>query len=737
MGNTTKTKKIIPAIIIVVLFFAQISFPYQTFGAEKLNWNNPTKGGAPAFKFNAGNISSAMVSAIGCTNVVEKMVKTVGSVAANIAKTKAKRVAERAATKTLKATGVAAGATSTNPAGTMAGQSISDWLRETLSDVTAKKTTDPELKEQNAAAIARNECLNGVAVNLARKQLVEMTRTTMQWVNTGFNGDPLYVRNVNKLMNSIENEVLEAELKLFKDPKNVDKYPFGRDYVRSVINAKNTQNDFAKSMISDLSVFLNFRGKEVSPNNAGYIESYTKDFSMGGWSAWLGLTQRPQNNPLGSTLAMTNNLDEKVENEKKYVKSETEANGGMLSQKKCVAYGINKKKADEKGNEGWLEDELLYAQGLINEEDICTEWEVVTPGSLIKDKVSQHLNSPEVQTEMVKTVNDLLFGLFSSLITNFQEGGLSSLKPTASKSDFDYGLFGGYGSNISGDYIPSTYEEKESEGGWVNGEPPDLTKDLPFIISTQKEFIEQANIYVKKYSEKIPALGKLDYCIPGPNASWKENIIDAKDAYADYVGSIFSKKMSLSGDDNDYTTVNTALRDPYQRIIEKSDLFPIIEISPFFYIIRERLGKTFKESAVSARAELWATYVKNIDKEYTNKIDATYGPNSPMQTPLNIDENGTVLGENTSYLPMAQMGLSLTKNLKEEGEGLETLQKEYKEYVTEVNINLYRLEKMKKEINGLMKEATEAREKARKEAGLDPIGESCLLKEEVSYLGNE
>lgn len=750
MGNKSKTKKIIPAIIIVALFFTQISFPYETFGAEKLNWNNPTKGGGPNFKFNAANLSSSMVSVIGCTGLVNRLEKEVGSVVASIAKKRIDKMTTKAGLSGGKSAGLAAGATASSP-GSQAGISISNWIMKTLTETFPEKTTDSDAKDRDERTAARNECLNGVAINLARNQLVEMTRATMEWVNTGFGGDPLYVRNMNKLMNSIENEIITAEMKLFKNPND---YPFGRDYVKSVINAKNIKDDFASSMKTDLSVFLNL-GNENLLKNGGYIESYTKDFSLGGWIGWLGLTQRPQNNPLGSTLAMTNHLDEKVENEKKYIESEIEANDGMLSQKKCVKWIPDSGSFEtttivdgipvQKTIEGTTVETTTIVDGVPvtertvdkNNPENCIEWEVVTPGSIIKDKVSTHLNSPERQSELVKTVNDLLFGLFSSLITNFQQGGLSSLKPTASESTFNYEEFGGFGSNPGDDDIMSTNEERENWGGWVNGGSFDITKDLPDIIKTQKDFIEQANIYVKKYPERISALGELDYCIPGPNASWKENMIDVRDAYKDYLESIFAKFVSLPGSDNDYTTISSALRNNYEKMIQKSDLFPIIKISPFFSIIRERSGKTFKESGIKARADFWSTYVQSIEKEYIKKIDNTYGPDSPMQTPYNIDGNGNVLGENTNYLPMARIGLSLTKNLKEEGEEIETIKKEYKDYITEANVNLYRLEKIKKEIDALMKKGTKAREDARKEAGLDPIDESCLLKEEVSYLGNE
>ena len=71
--------------------------------------------------------------------------------------------------------------------------------------------------------------------------------------------------------------------------------------------------------------------------------------------------------------------------------------------------------------------QYVYGPNKISEFDKCVQFETVTPGSIIKDKVSTYINSPERQLELADDINKVLNTLFSTLISKLQNQGLSSL----------------------------------------------------------------------------------------------------------------------------------------------------------------------------------------------------------------------------------------------------------------------------------------------------------------------
>jgi hypothetical protein len=418
MRNQTIQREI-SGIIIGVLFSLAIINPTTTFAETNgLNWDNPNQ--KNPFQLDAKtliNPKNAM-ALVGCTGIID---------------------------------------TATDAAMKLATKVVSQLLKLEKTVPVADSAVSKELKKSNRITA----CYNGLAYSLARQQLVSMTRSTMNWVNTGFNGDPMYVRNITSLTRNIEREVVNRELELLKDPKNVRDYPYGRVFAESQIRSYQSIGNFDDSMKSDLTGYL---------SDGATIDSFSKNFSEGGWGGWLALTQKDQNNPIGYSIQKSQQIDNQQEKEVTATKAELERNGGMLDQKKCVAFGLSKTSAEKNMLKQFSEAEAAKAnqtmradlakanavcakdadteecitakdvadnsisifnnlgktnatgsnqvtnQGEENKE--CTKWETVTPGSLIKDKVGKYLNSPETQLELADSLNEVLYSIFGNLISN-------------------------------------------------------------------------------------------------------------------------------------------------------------------------------------------------------------------------------------------------------------------------------------------------------------------------------
>ncbi|HLP86912.1 MAG TPA: hypothetical protein VK153_03515 [Candidatus Paceibacterota bacterium] len=458
--------KIIGSVLIFTfaMFFVQAVSPSPLFAANELNWENPNKNGKNPYAFKPSNVlnSQLMMQVVGCTGVVDKVSTAITDFAAQQANefltSQLKSAAKVAICKVGKVLGITAVASI--PYG-----NLTDVTKEIPCNE-IQQTTDVKLIKEaketrtaEEAAKKREECFNGIAVTLARNQLTAMTRYTMNWVNTGFNGDPMYVRDITSFTNSLERNVLETGINKLTNTHMA--YPYGTAFSRTAINSykagsslRSGATNFLDSLTSDLANFItdpnsyysNSEELTVLEKSKRANDAFSDDFAVGGWDGWLALTQRDQNNPLGFAMQVSQYLGDQQTMQVQNTKDELLTNDGFLSQKRCVLWELYEAEgvpiyafAMDQSEIGKIET----SESRKSDFDKCKKYEVVTPGSLIKDKLSTYVNSPERQLELVDTINESLNALFSSLISKFQHEGLSSI---SSESYTDENM-GGNGTN--------------------------------------------------------------------------------------------------------------------------------------------------------------------------------------------------------------------------------------------------------------------------------------------------
>jgi hypothetical protein len=494
MKKEIKIKKTI--FILFFVFFFQILTSSQAVGAS-LNWENPNKNGNNPYKISTDAIlnSGTLMQAVGCTGLVDKVSEYANDFLKKQAEQLLKKIfkkekveeAKREGCKMVKKSSTfgTAGIWNTTYSTAFGLTMDCSELYNSTDEKTQQKIDD--LKKQTASTKSTEECFNGLAYTLAKNQLTSMTRETINWINTGFNGDPLYVQNITSLTNSIERNVLETGVQELANGA----FPFGRDFARSAINSYNTggigsnANKNLNNLTSDLSAFITDKDsygigtygpepKTALQREQDALNTFSNDFSSGGWDGYLALTQRDQNNPLGFTMTASQYLADRMDQQSNEVKDEALMGGGFLSQKKCVLwklYDEDKKPIKKDGKD-------VFSENKQTKNDACEKYNIVTPGSIIKDKLNTYINSPERQLELADTINEFLNGLFTNLISNFRQEGLAGL--SAEKFQYNDESMGlGYGSNnYNNTGLYSSEYSLDSDTGYNRYESFDLTRDL-------------------------------------------------------------------------------------------------------------------------------------------------------------------------------------------------------------------------------------------------------------------
>ncbi len=775
------SKIVLSTILVITLLFIQAVLPLQAsadnYTNSVLNYTSPnqsTNGSNPyAFKPSDVLNPQLLTQVIGCTGVTNLLSKAaaqgiqaaenavkneaiqlVGSEQAKAALKQSKAAAKAA---TLEATGIAAAATNAIAGATYLGtgegdyggpyneiinaqiqgsnvQQVNDSTTQQKVDDTKNKVVaaDNAAKKQATVDDFRINCIDGIAIQLAKNQLTAMTRDTMNWVTTGFGGSPYYPRDTDSFLNSLTNYAVQKEVNYFENQPNADAglYPWGKDYARSQVQSLRATTNPYDALKSDMSNYL----------HDGYtVQNFSTDFSAGGWNGWLGLTMHPQNNPLGFTEMASENLANTQARNANLTQQELLQNGGIFNQRKCVAWSKPDPSAKGKNN-GFTTTVTDPTQ---TAGSTCTQYETVSPGSVILSKINTYVNSPELQLSLVRTMNDALNALFSALIGKFENQGLSSLGTSValttgansqsfgSNELFDSNgnlipLAGGEnsGSGSDGSFditkdLGNTYIQPVNDGSWnASTNTPQLTPGVgtighyytvsasgstnlsgsgdywskgdkaffdgtswgngvpPYIISKkgvlqkQQDYTDMTKQYQSVVGNILPALGKLDYCIPGPNQNWENSAL--------------SKAQDIV--DNQTTPEGTVY---------------------------------------------WAGVEGDLMAEYNQRIDALYGPSSPMQTATL--PNGS---PNPNYLAMSSAGLSMTADIPNYIDTVAQAKKDSQAILTQTNSDIAKLNSIKDQVNTIIAAAQKRRATERAQNSLPAFKQACLDSEKVTYIVN-
>ncbi len=157
---------------------------------------------------------------------------------------------------------------------------------------------------------------------IAKKALAQLTQSTVNWINTGKFGNPLFIENPSEFFN----DITKSEIKNLVAATGYDelRYPFAKQYLIGVIRGyKRTQQRNAQYSLSR------------AIGNPTTLRGYRENFNMGGWAAFLVNTQIPQNNPLGYMIQADDELANQVVETKTGVDKLLQQGAGFLSPKVC------------------------------------------------------------------------------------------------------------------------------------------------------------------------------------------------------------------------------------------------------------------------------------------------------------------------------------------------------------------------------------------------------------------
>ncbi len=416
------------------------------------------------------------------------------------------------------------------------------------------------------------DVLKQVLMVIAKRALATMTKSTVNWINNGFHGAPLFVQNTDSFFKDITKfEVKDLISIVGYDPQ---RFPFGKQFALNTIDAYKRQlgynAEYSLSRVVNDPVLLN---------------NYRTEFNTGGWDGFLLNTQYPQNNPLGSQILLTNELSRRLNiNDPSTAPGKIQAtlnqSQGFLSPQKCVgpnadAYNatianqfqrptFNFKPlgeppavtytqnsdgeyiADQKSTDARsafianYNDQKAAAQKKWTETNVCQGGLVTTtPGSVAAGLITKALGVNQDQASLGAALGNSLSAIFDTLLNKFlgspqDPGGLSSLASSSNNpppDDFSYDgqTLGSPATNNNGNVDPFSGPDEEI----ILDKFKKAVDEGIINTLAEKQLLDNSdpNNYgiAQMLSLTWPEAQQLDICTPGPDLGWEDRLKDEMD----------------------------------------------------------------------------------------------------------------------------------------------------------------------------------------------------------------
>lgn len=409
-----------------------------------------------------------------------------------------------------------------------------NFVQNTLQQITG--ATDLSLKWKDVVQAV----LEKAAKVAAQQALKKITKSTVNWINSGYDGAPLYVQNPK----SFFGDIADQDMKVLIDKTKGDFYT-GRDVaVRIVTNGQKDKPTLENTLRKK---YPSFAGDGTNPNELS--QNFENDFSVGGLDGWLALTQNDANNTIGATFKTESKISRKINEDVAEAKDKLNQAGGFLGVRKCDdPEGYTKKDdltAPDSSDPGFYDNDLNFdnvayqkAMDEYNKQTNCENWVDTTPGSVVGSQITTALTSKTRQTELSQALGGSISQVFDALIGSLLDKGLSALSGGNSSGKTAQGSIASLDGTTIGD--PS----QSSGSNWYDS--PDTSIDIDSILLPYKDendktstvdnsktvsFItkKRADLYKQQVDtiQSLPTLLKdLDSCIPGPDKGWEQRLDD-------------------------------------------------------------------------------------------------------------------------------------------------------------------------------------------------------------------
>ena len=273
------------------------------------------------------------------------------------------------------------------------------------------------------AGLLTKETLDGIAWSIAKQMVSNMTKSMVNWINSGFQGSPAFITDLNGMLLDALDTTAGEYIKSLGGIGSFICSPFKLD-VQIALQIKYAQ---VRSGESSGATTPMCKLTDIQNN----IEGFLNGIGDHGWQDWISITSNPQNTPFGAYLDAEAKLHAKLVNEAGQQITIANWNQGFLSKKICES--VEGKPAAAGQN--------------------C---KITTPGQVIEQALTFQLSTGPQSLVQADEINEIIGALINQLTLQAMQGlnGLLGLGGNSNYTDY-----GNYGTGTSTSYIDAANDQ--------------------------------------------------------------------------------------------------------------------------------------------------------------------------------------------------------------------------------------------------------------------------------------
>lgn len=254
------------------------------------------------------------------------------------------------------------------------------------------------VKSGAAASFVTDCVLKPLAVQLAKAMLYNITVSTVNWINSGFQGNPGFVQDFRGLLTDTADQMIG-------------------EFIAKDLGAGFLCSPFSFQIkIALAQSYLPYKQRSACTFTqiAGNVGGFVEGNNSGGWDNWLQVTTVPQNNAYGSFVLAQDALSQKIFNAQAAKEKYLDWGRGFRDWEVCET----QEQAD-KNRGGGFDFDAPDADQTYRPAPVC---EKRTPGAVVQDRLSATLNIDLQQLAVADNINAIMDALANQVTKQIVTG---------------------------------------------------------------------------------------------------------------------------------------------------------------------------------------------------------------------------------------------------------------------------------------------------------------------------
>ncbi len=245
------------------------------------------------------------------------------------------------------------------------------------------------------------QVLNGVAWAVAKQAIRTMTRSVVNWINSGFEGSPAFATDLNRMLRQMGDAV-------------------ATNFVTELVNNTSINSPYLERALSTVATgYLLYTSRDAIVSQLRYtLSEYSQNeeafrrgqFNQGGFNAWFAATRDCGNDPFCVETSTRDELMRRINADTRGRLEELGWGRGFLAWRNCP---------DAPQAEGADSGGTLTS---LSDADSSIDCPISTPGSVIENALIQNLDSPLRELQLADSINEIVGALASQLVSQVLGG---------------------------------------------------------------------------------------------------------------------------------------------------------------------------------------------------------------------------------------------------------------------------------------------------------------------------